>query len=532
MPPASRVTVRFPRRGPSTTRRSTSRLDLGARRADEASLPPVTAQPSPPKRKASPKVESHLPQVQAELEKHDKMMVAMTAPAVRVAIAEELGLEPGTIATPQLVTALRKAGFDYVFDVNTAADLTILEEGTEFIQRLATMARGEAGHRLPLMTSCCPGWINVVECCYPELVPHLSTCKSPSTMQGALIKARWAPEHGLEPDGVSLVSIMPCVRKQGEADRPWFNSTGRARDIDHVINTREAGQLLRSIGLDGQSFLQLAPGEFDHPLAQSSGGAALFGTSGGVMEAALRVVYELCTGEAMPSLEFEPVRGLEGIKEATVTLVPRESGPLGQEAAGKTVQLKIAVVNGLKNVKELTEDMKAGRRCYHMVECMACPGGCIGGGGQPISKDRQALAKRQAALYAIDRDSGLQGAVRASHQNAAVMEGVYGGWLQGAPGSEAAHRYLHTHYVPGGVEALADPGVARSAAACAAHKAMDMQLTPPALGPDFPPPPPPLGASGPPQQHHGEGGEACAALWGVCEQAEAELGGTCTVQWE
>lgn len=358
----------------------------------------------------------------------------------------------------------------------------------------------------------------MAESCNPELLANLSTAKSPSAMMGAVVKNYWAARAGVAPQDVCLVSVMPCVRKQGEADRPWFNTTGLARDIDHVITTRDLGQLLRDAGV--ADLLRLPPAEFDDPLGQSSGAGALFGTTGGVMEAALRAVYELCTGDKMPVLEFEAVRGLEGLKEATVCMVPREGGPLGPAAAGQTVELKVAVVHGLKNVKQLVADMEEGKRHYHFVEVMACPGGCIAGAGQPVSKDRQAVAKRQGALYAVDASTA--GHVHSSTENEALKE-LYDNWL-GAPGSPMAHELLHTHYVPGGMEALRDETLARNAAQCAADLAeqLRLHLQPPPLGPGFPPPPPPAPASGPEQ---GQGGlpEECAALWSGCQRCEDDV---------
>lgn len=294
----------------------------------------------------------------------------------------------------------------------------------------------------------------MVEKSNPELIPFLSTCKSPQMMLGAVIKNYFAASAGVKPQDVVGVSIMPCVRKQGEADRPWFATTGVARDVDHVITTVELAKALQQSGIDPEA---LAEEEFDAPLGEGSGGSQLFGCTGGVMEAALRTVAEVVTGEKMEQLVYADVRGLEGIKEATVSLLPGKGTPFyalmgggGSEEQGvappRPLEVRVAVANGLGNAKKLIKSMADGEKAYDFVEVMACPGGCIGGGGQPRSADKGIATVRQAALYAIDEKKTL----RRPHENAFVQQ-LYKNFLDGKPGSRKAHELLHTHYVAGGV---------------------------------------------------------------------------------
>jgi len=392
---------------------------------------------------ADPKA-PHWQQALTELEKGEKVTVVQIAPAVRVAIAETLGLAPGDVSTGQLVAGLRKLGFTYVFDTLFGADLTIMEEGTELLHRLEHHLKGDPNKEepMPMFTSCCPGWVAMVEKSNPELIPYLSTCKSPQMMLGAVIKNYFAEEAGVTPDKISAVSVMPCVRKQGEADRPWFNTTGLARDVDHVITTAELGKIFVERGIKLQ---ELEPEEFDNPLSEGTGGAVLFGTTGGVMEAAVRTVYELVTGTPMEKLNFSEVRGLDGIKEATIELQPGEQSPLKQFANGGPLQLRIAVANGLGNAKKLIKGLSDGSAKYDFIEVMACPGGCIGGGGQPRSTDKQIIQKRQAAMYTLDERSTL----RRSHENPYIQK-LYEKFL-GTPNGHKAHDLLHTHYVAGGL---------------------------------------------------------------------------------
>ena len=343
-------------------------------------------------------------------------VVVQTAPAVRVALGEEFGLAPGSITTGKMVSALKRLGFARVFDTNFTADLTIIEEGRELLQRL------KEGSPLPLITSCSPGWINYIEKTYPELLPHLSTCKSPQQMFGALAKTYYVEKVGIPAEKIFVVSVMPCTAKKFECTRPEMRSSGY-QDVDVVLTTRELAAMIKQAGLD---FAALAEGEYDAPFGISSGAAVIFGTSGGVMEAALRTVYETVTGSTLEDIEFKMVRGLEGLKEASVDL------------GGKKV--KIAVANGLGNAKNLLEKIKAGKCKYHFIEIMACPGGCIGGGGQPHGTTQALKEKRLEALYAIDKEAE----VRKSHDNPGITE-LYEEYLKKVLNHQA-HELLHTYY--------------------------------------------------------------------------------------
>lgn len=402
----------------------------------------------------------HWQQTLVELDrKHGrKVMVVQTAPAVRVAIAETMGLAPGAITPGQLVTGLRQLGFDYVFDTLFGADLTIMEEGTELLHRLGAKAAEQAGEPartdghtssvLPMFTSCCPGWVAMVEKSNPELIPFLSSCKSPQMMQGAVIKNYFASTMGIRPQDICSCSVMPCVRKQGEADRMWFatqsagDECSMVRDVDHVITTVEIGKILQDRGIKLQD---LPESEYDDPLGIGSGGGLLFGTTGGVMEAALRTVYELVSGQPMGRILFEEARGLEGIKEATITIPTSEESPFKalEPKPGEGVTLRIAVANGLGNAKKVIKGLSDGSLKYDFIEVMACPGGCIGGGGQPRSTDKAILSKRQAAMYQLDEKA----TVHRSHENPAIQK-LYESWL-GKPNSHLAHEKLHTHYEAG-----------------------------------------------------------------------------------
>lgn len=384
-----------------------------------------------------------------------KITIAQIAPAVRVSIGEELGLPPGTLATGKLVAALRKLGFDYVFDVVSAADMTIMEEGTEFLHRLRDKTvqtvqtdKSDKSSTLPMMTSCCPGWIEFVEKCAPQFIPNLSSAKSPHMMGGSLIKEFFSQQIGHEEKDLSVTSIMPCVRKQGEADRIFFQTEKGARQVDHVLTTREIGALINEKGID---FASLQDEHFDDFLGISTGSGTIFGTTGGVMEAALRTVVELANGKPLPRLDYVAVRGMDGVKEATVTIESNPSGPLHND---QPVQVHVAVANGLGNAKKLLKSIEDGSCKYDFVEVMACPGGCIGGGGQPRSKDKGIILKRQQALYAADEGAVL----RRSHENP-VVQNIYDQYLTG-PGSQRAHELLHTHYVecgPGKFDITAPP---------------------------------------------------------------------------
>lgn len=349
-------------------------------------------------------------------------VVVQTAPAVRVALGEEFGMEMGTRVTGKMVTALRRLGFDKVFDTDFTADLTILEEGTELLGRVKN------GGKLPMITSCSPGWIKFCEQFYPDFLDNLSTCKSPHEMMGALLKSYYAEKNGLDPAKVFVVSIMPCTAKKFEAQRPELSATGYP-DVDVVLTTRELGRMIKEAGLD---FARLPDEEFDRPLGESTGAAVIFGATGGVMEAALRTVAEIVTGKLMEDIEVKSVRGIEGVKEAEIQL-------------GDLV-VRAAVAHGTGNAKALLEKVKSGEKEYHFIEVMACPGGCVTGGGQPIVKaknrmDRDPREVRAAAIYDEDRDMPL----RKSHDNPEVKK-LYEDYL-GEPNSHKAHEILHTHYV-------------------------------------------------------------------------------------
>ena len=350
-----------------------------------------------------------------------KHVVAQIAPALRVSLGEELGLATGTIVTGKMVAALRSLGFDRVFDTDFTADLTIVEEGNELLHRLAH------ADPLPMITSCSPGWIKFIEHFYPDLLPHVSTCKSPQQMMGALIKTFYAEKAGIDPADVFSVSIMPCTAKKFEAQRPEMRASGY-QDVDAVLTTRELGRMLREIGVD---FAHIPEDDFDAPLGLSTGAAAIFGATGGVMEAALRTVYEIVAGKELPlgSLEFSDVRGLEGVKEAEISL-------------GDGGSVCVAVAHGLRNARKVMERIKGGDAPWQFVEVMCCPGGCVGGGGQPIGTAMYHRAERAESLYTADRSMEM----RRSHKNPAVLA-LYEQYL-GQPLSERSHELLHTHYTP------------------------------------------------------------------------------------
>jgi len=360
----------------------------------------------------------NLREVWQALNDPDKHVVIQTAPAIRVSLGEELGEEPGTIVTGKMVGALRKVGFDKVFDTDFTADLTIMEEGHEFLQRLT-----EKG-KLPLITSCSPGWVKYVETFYPEFLDNVSSCKSPQQMFGAIIKTYYAKKYNIDPAKIYAVSAMPCTAKKFEASRPEMNSSGY-QDVDAVLTTRELGLLIKEAGIDWNS---VEESQFDQPFGEGTGAGVIFGSSGGVMEAALRTLSEVVTGKELENLDFKAVRGLEGIKEAEVTL------------AGN--KLRVAVANGLGNAQKVLEGLKNKELDYHFVEIMACPGGCIGGGGQPRLSTPEKKQKRMEATYRADL--GLPR--RKSHENPAVQE-IYKEFLE-KPLGEKSHHLLHTSYTP------------------------------------------------------------------------------------
>lgn len=346
----------------------------------------------------------------------DKIVIVQTAPAVRVALGEELGMEPGSIVTGKMVAALRNLGFDKIFDTNFSADLTIMEEGHEFLHRLTN------GGVLPMITSCSPGWVNMIELKYPDLLPHLSSAKSPQQMFGAIAKTYYAEKAGIDPAKIVSVSVMPCTAKKAEAARPEMNASGY-RDVDVVITTRELGRMIREAGLD---FKHLPEDSYDSPLGTGTGAAVIFGTTGGVMEAALRTVADVLTGENLQTVDYNDVRGMEQTREAELTI------------AGNTV--KIAVVHTLASAHKILERIRAGEADYQFIEVMACPGGCIGGGGQPIPVNAEIRRARREGLFDCDSANEL----RKSHENLEIKE-LYDTWL-GKPLGEKAHSLLHTHY--------------------------------------------------------------------------------------
>lgn len=367
-------------------------------------------------------------EVWAALNDPDKYVVFQTAPAVRVAIGEEFGLPIGTRCTGKMVSAIRRLGADKVFDVDFAADLTIMEEGTELLNRI------NSGGVLPMITSCSPGWIKYCETFYPDFIPNLSTCKSPNQMQGAVTKTYFAKQNDLDPRDIYVVSVMPCTAKKFEIARPEFGRDGY-RDVDANLTTRELARMIRQAGLD---FVHLPDEEFDDMLGESSGAGVIFGVTGGVMEAALRTVVDVLTGRDMPRLEYDDVRGLEGIKEATVSV--------------NGTDINVAIVHGTANAAKLLNAIRAGEKTYHFIEVMGCPGGCVTGGGQPIVDARTRYyvdprAARAAATYSEDESM----AIRKSHKNPAVQK-LYAEFL-GEPNSHIAHELLHTTYVDRSKEA-------------------------------------------------------------------------------
>jgi len=367
----------------------------------------------------------------------DYHVVVQTAPAVRAALGEELGFEPGTRVTGKMVAALKHLGFDSVLDTDFSADLTIMEEGTELLTRLKkALVDKDPDVAIPLFTSCSPGWIKFIEHMFPNLLKHLSSCKSPQQMFGALAKTYYAKKIGVDPSKIKVVSIMPCTAKKFEAERPEMRDSGY-QDVDVVLTTRELAMMIRQAGID---FMKLEDMPYDSLMGKSTGAAVIFGATGGVMEAALRTAYEIVTGREVPfaNLNITPVRGMEGVREATIKI----EGTLPEWNFLEGVELKVAVAHGLANAKKLMEAIEQGKAHYHFVEVMACPGGCLGGGGQPIPTNAEIRRKRAEAIYA--EDEGLP--LRKSHQNPEVLQ-LYEEFL-GKPNSHQAHELLHTHYKP------------------------------------------------------------------------------------
>jgi NADP-reducing hydrogenase subunit HndD len=377
---------------------------------------------------------SHVEEVWKALEDPKKTVVVQTAPAIRAALGECFDCEPGTLVTGKMTTALRELGFDGVFDTNFTADLTIMEEGTELLTRLKKALVDGESVPLPMFSSCSPGWINFAEYYYPEFLPNLSTCKSPQQMFGSLAKTYYAQKIGVKPEDMTVVSVMPCTAKKFEAQRAEMNDSG-VQDVDYVLTTRELGRMIKEAGID---FLSLEDSKMDAPMGLSSGAADIFANTGGVMEAALRTAYEIITGRGLPmeNLHVKPIAGLDGIKEASITI----EGAVPAWSFLEGVTVNVAVVHGLANTRRLLEIIKRGEKSYHFIEVMTCPGGCIGGGGQPRFTDNSVREKRIAAIYAEDEGKAL----RKSHENEAVQQ-LYKEFL-GAPLGEKSHHLLHTKY--------------------------------------------------------------------------------------
>lgn len=358
-----------------------------------------------------------------------KTVIVQTAPAVRAALGEEFGLEPGTSVTGKMVAALRQLGFAKVFDTDFAADLTIMEEGTELLGRLGAFLNGDKDVKLPIITSCCPGWVNFFEKQFPDLLDLPSSARSPQQMFGSIAKTYWAEKMEIPREDLVVVSVMPCIAKKFECERDEFKTNGDP-DVNYSITTRELASLIKRTNIN---FMQLPDEDFDAPLGESTGAAVIFGASGGVMEAALRTAYELQTGKTLDNVNFENVRGMEGLKEATIDV--------------NGVELKVAVAHTLGNARKLMEAIRAGQCHYHAIEVMACPGGCIGGGGQPLHHGNSELLKaRTHALYTEDEGKHL----RKSHENPYIIS-LYEEFL-GKPMSEKAHHLLHTCYFNRGKE--------------------------------------------------------------------------------
>ncbi|HOS96351.1 MAG TPA: NADH-dependent [FeFe] hydrogenase, group A6, partial [Deltaproteobacteria bacterium] len=362
--------------------------------------------------------------VWAALHDPKKHVVVQEAPAIRAALGEDLGMPVGSLVTGKMLTALRRLGFDKVFDTNFTADLTIMEEGSELLQRV------KEGGKLPMITSCSPGWIKFCEHFYPDLLDHLSTCKSPQQMMGALIKSYYAEQAGIDPKDIVSVSIMPCTAKKFECQRDEMNDSGY-QDVDYVLTTRELARMIRQAGID---FANLPDGDYDNPLGEYTGAGTIFGATGGVMEAALRTVYAIVTGTNLESLDITPVRGLEGVKEAAV-----EVGPLGK--------VKVAVAHGLGNARKLMDKIREGKADYAFIEIMCCPGGCVSGGGQPIAPSNEKRITRAAALY---KDDGAVQKFRQSHENPSVKR-IYEIFLE-KPLGHKSHKLLHTKYTKRGTD--------------------------------------------------------------------------------
>jgi NADP-reducing hydrogenase subunit HndD len=376
---------------------------------------------------------NHIDDVWAALDNPEKYVIVQTAPAIRAALGECFGNEPGTLVTGKMVTALRQLGFDGVFDTNFTADLTIMEEGTELLMRLKKALVDKEKVALPQFTSCCPAWIKFTEHYYPNLLPNMSSCKSPQQMFGAVAKTYYANKIGKKSEDMVVVSVMPCTAKKFENQRPEMNGSG-LRDVDYILTTRELGRMIKQAGIE---FNSLPDGKMDSPLGISSGAADIFANTGGVMEAAIRTAYEIVTGKELPTgnLHIEPIMGLEGVKKASLKI----QGALKEWSFLEGVELKVAVAHGLSNARKVLEMVQKGEE-FHFIEFMTCPGGCIGGAGQPRFTNDSVRQKRIRAIYKEDEGKKL----RKSHENPEIAQ-IYKEFL-GKPLSEKSHQLLHTHY--------------------------------------------------------------------------------------
>ena len=353
----------------------------------------------------------------------NKTVVVQTAPAVRAALGEEFGMEAGTLVTGKLVAALKRLGFDHVFDTDFAADLTIMEEGTELLTRLGKFLEGDKDVKLPILTSCCPAWVKFFEHQFPEMIDIPSTARSPQQMFGSIAKTYFADKLQTKREDMVVVSVMPCVAKKYECGRDEFKVNGNP-DVDYAITTRELAALIKVANIE---FEKLPNEEFDNPFGESTGAAVIFGTTGGVIEAAVRTAFELHTGKDLPRIDFEELRGMEGLRQATIDF--------------NGLPIKIGIAHGLGNARKLLEDIQAGKSEFHAIEIMSCPGGCIGGGGQPYHHgNAEIIKKRQMAIYKEDKNK----AIRKSHENPYIIK-LYEEFL-GKPMSDKAHHLLHTSY--------------------------------------------------------------------------------------
>ena len=365
----------------------------------------------------------HTPDILRALADPTKTVVVQTAPAVRAALGEAFGMEPGTLVTGKMVSALRALGFDYVFDTDFSADLTIMEEGTELLGRLKRHLNGDKTARIPILTSCCPGWVNFFEEYFPDLKDVPSTSKSPQQMFGAIAKTYFADKIKVDRKDMVVVSIMPCLAKKYECQREEFSVDGN-RDVDFSISTRELASFIKQANID---FKSLEDGEYDDPMGESTGAAVIFGTTGGVIEAACRTAYEVFTGKKLDKIDFHELRGLEGVRSAVIDF--------------NGIPINIGIAHGLANARKLLEEVREGKSQFHAIEVMACPGGCIGGGGQPFHHGKSGVLKaRAAALYREDANKPI----RKSHENPFIIK-LYEEFL-GEPNSEKAHHLLHTSY--------------------------------------------------------------------------------------